>query len=57
MDRDRVLERNAGINVKIVNGYEKLERELKQLGVEIKPSYKLEHPLGRNPPRFHKRGN
>ena len=41
-----VLERNAEINLKIVKAYEKLERELKQLGVEIKPSYKLEHPLG-----------
>ena len=52
-----VLERNAEINLKIVKAYEKLERELKQLGVEIKPSYKLEHPLGRNPPRFLRRSN
>lgn len=52
LDRDRVLERNVRIDVKVVNAHKKLERELKNLGVEIKPSFNLEPPLGRNPARF-----
>ena len=50
-----VLERNTRINVDTVAAHEKLERNLKKLGVEIKPSYNLEPPLGRNPARFHNR--
>ena len=50
-----VLERNPGINRGTVAAHEELERKLKKLGVEIKPSYNLEPPLGRNPSRFHKR--
>ena len=50
-----VLERNARINVNTVAAHEKLEENLKKLGVEIKPSYNLEPPLGRNPARFHNR--
>ena len=50
-----VLKRNPGINRGTVTAHEKLERELKKLGVEIKPSYNLEPPLGRNPTRFHSR--
>ena len=50
-----VLERNTRINVNTVAAHEKLEENLKKLGVEIKPSYNLEPPLGRNPSRFHKR--
>lgn len=52
LDRDEVLERNARINVKVLNVYGKLKRELRKLGVEIEPSYNLEPPLGRNPARF-----
>ena len=50
-----VLERNTRINVDTVAAHEKLERNLKKLGVEIRPSYNLEPPLGRNPTRFHNR--
>ena len=50
-----VLERNTRINVNTVAAHENLERNLKKLGVEIKPSYNLEPPLGRNPARFHNR--
>ena len=52
LDRDKVLERNARINVKVVNAYKKLKGELGKLGVETEPSYNLEPPLGRNPTRF-----
>ena len=50
-----VLERNTRINIDTVAAHEKLERNLKKLGVEIRPSYNLEPPLGRNPARFHNR--
>ena len=50
-----MLKRNTRINFGIVTAHEELERKLKKLGVEIKPSYNLEPPLGRNPARFRNR--
>ena len=50
-----VLKRNTRINIGTVTAHEELERKLKKLGVEIKPSYNLEPPLGRNPTRFRNR--
>lgn len=47
-DQREVLDRNAKINVDTVAAHEKLERELRKLGVIIKPSFNLEPPLGRN---------
>ena len=47
-DQEEVLDRNASINVDTVIAHEKLERELRKLGVIIKPSFNLEPPLGRN---------
>ena len=47
-DQKEVLDRNAKINVDTVAAHEKLERELRKLGVTIKPSFNLEPPLGRN---------
>ena len=47
-----VVERNPGINMKTVAAHEELVKDLKKLGVEIKSSYNLEPPLGRNPTRF-----
>ena len=52
-----VLKRNPKINIGTVAAHEKLERELGKLGVEIKPSYNLEPPLGGNPARFHNRND
>ena len=46
MDKAKVLTQNRGINKSTVAAHEKLERELKELGVEIKPKYSLEPPLG-----------
>ena len=47
-DQKEVFDRNAKINVDTVAAHEKLERELRKLGVIIKPSFNLEPPLGRN---------
>ena len=50
-----VLKRNKKINFATVAAHERLEEKLKKLGVEIKPSYNLEPPLGMNPAGFHNR--
>ena len=47
-DKRDLLERNVKIDRRTVAAHEKLEQELKKLGVEIKPSYNLEPPLGRS---------
>ena len=49
---EKVLKRNTKINFATVAAHERLEEKLKKLGVEIKPSYNLEPPLGTNPDRF-----
>lgn len=46
MNKAEMLSRNRGINKSTVVAHEKLERELERLGVEIKPKYNLEPPLG-----------
>ena len=45
-DRDKALSQNKSVDVNVVTAHEELELELKQLGVEIKPSFLLEPPLG-----------
>ena len=54
-DQREVLDRNAKINVDTIAAHEKLERDLRKLGVEIKPSFNLEPPLGRNRIGLHNR--
>ncbi len=53
--KKEMLDRNAKINVDTVAAHEKLERDLRKLGVEIKPSFNLEPPLGRNRTGIHNR--
>ena len=53
--REKVLKRNKNINTETVAAHEKLERELQKLGVEIKPSFNLEPPLGRSRTGIHNR--
>ncbi len=50
-DRQDVLDRNTGIDRAVVADYKRLERELKRLGVEVRPRYGLEPPLGGGRPR------
>ena len=52
-NREEVLRRNPKIDASLVSAHERLERELKKLGVEIKPSYNIEPPFGRRPTRIH----
>jgi len=46
VSKAEILRRNVNINRDTVAAHERLERELKKIGVEIKPSYNLEPPLG-----------
>ena len=50
-----VLERNQKINRKTVFAHNRLERQLKKLGVEVKPNFSIEPPLGRGRTRFYGR--
>ena len=52
---DEVLKRNKKVNLKTVAAHQKLEKELLKLGVEIKPSYNLEPPLGRSGMELYRR--
>ena len=54
-NRDETLNRNTKIDARIVAAHERLEQELKRLGVEIKPSYKLNSPWRRDRARIHNR--
>ncbi len=47
-----LLDRNKKIDPDIVAAHEKLEQELRKLGVVIKPSLNLEPPLGRDRTRL-----
>ena len=53
--REKVLTRNNRINSETVAAQEKLEEELRKLGVEIKPSFNIEPPLGRSRTGIHNR--
>ena len=50
-----ILNRNEKINKKTVAAHDRLERELKNLGVEIKPEFSIEPPLGRIQKRLYSR--
>lgn len=55
LDHKKVMATNPKIDVKVVAAYRKLERELEDLGVEVKPRYTLSHPLGEAPTGHHNR--
>lgn len=55
IDRKKVIATNPKIDTKVVSAYRKLERELKELGVEVKPRYTLSHPLGGARTGYHNR--
>lgn len=53
VDHEEVMATNPKIDAKVVAAYRKLERELKDLGVEVKPRYTLSHPLGEARTGYH----
>ena len=48
LDRKKLLNQNSNINSETVAAHEKLEQELEKLGVEIRPRFNVEPPLGSN---------
>ena len=46
LDRKKVLQQNRNVNSDTVAAHERLEQELKKIGVEIKPRFNVEPPLG-----------
>ena len=53
LDKEALLRQNTKIDRRVVTAHERLEQKLLKLGVEIKPSYGLEPPLGRSRTRTH----
>jgi hypothetical protein len=53
--REEVVERNAKVNEVTIAAHERLERELKKLGVDTKPRFEIEPPLGSSRTRLHSR--
>ena len=47
LDKQTILNQNSNIDAEIVSAHENLERKLRKLGVEIKPTFNIEPPLGR----------
>ena len=47
-DKKTILNQNSKINAETVSAHENLERKLRKLGVEIKPTFNVEPPLGRD---------
>ena len=55
LQRREILKRNQKIDSKLVSAQVNLERRLKGLGVEVKPEFKVEPPLGRGKTRLFSR--
>ena len=53
--REEVVERNAKVNEATIAAHERLEQELKKLGVDTKPRFEIEPPLGSSRTRLHSR--
>ncbi len=45
LNKEKVLKQNKGIDQKLVNKHEALEKELKKLGVDTSPKFRLSPPL------------
>ena len=48
LDTEKIIRKNKNIDKSVVSAYERLEQELSKLGVEIKPTFNIEPPLGWN---------
>ena len=45
-DQAQLLKTNPRVDVRLVRQFEQLERQLERLGVDLRPSYSLQPPLG-----------
>ena len=46
LQKTKILENNKKIDARVVDAQTKLEHQLKGVGVEVKPEFKIEPPLG-----------
>jgi hypothetical protein len=46
IDKTKIIEKNPKVDKALVKKHDRLESQLKKLGVETKPSFKIEPPLG-----------
>ncbi len=47
-DKNKIKENNPKIDKSLIEKYESLENKLKNLGVDTKPKFSIEPPLGGN---------
>ena len=50
--REQVFRKNPGIDPRLVEKHERLVRDLAKIGVETRPEYDIEPPLGRELQRY-----
>lgn len=53
---EETLRKNPKVDASVVAAYRRLEKKLAKLGVEVKPKYNLEPPLGQDRTRIYNRG-
>ncbi len=46
LDTEKIIRKNKNIDKAVVSAHEPLEQELSKLGVETKPTFNIEPPLG-----------
>lgn len=46
INKENILDKNIGIDKQLVQKYEKLENELKRLGIDTSPKFRISPPLG-----------
>ena len=52
---EETLRKNPKVDTSVVAAYRRLEKKLAKLGVEVKPKYNLEPPLGQDRTRIYNR--
>lgn len=53
LQETEILKRNKKVDARVVNAQIKLELQLEVLGVEVKPKFNVEPPLGRGRARLY----
>lgn len=53
--QQETLRKNPRVDTSVVAAYRRLEKKLAKLGVEVKPKYNLEPPLGQDRIRIYNR--
>ena len=46
INKELIVKKNSKIDKSLVKKFESLENQLRKLGVDTKPKFNIEHPLG-----------